>query len=68
MVTIQQLIHAVNVLQLKILAEKAGVNYQVLRRKIQSGKQLDIDESKKLYEALQEFGITLNQDQDAETD
>lgn len=63
MVTIKQLQKALPALQLKVLTDNSGVNYQILRRKIQNSKQLDLDESKQLYEALQAFGIALNSDE-----
>ncbi len=63
MVTIKQLQKALPALQLKFVTESSKIDYQRLRRKIQSGKQLDLDESKQLYEALQGFGITLNPDE-----
>ena len=63
MVTIKQLQKASPALQLKVLTDSSGVNYQILRRKMKNTKQLDLDESKQLYEALQTFGITLNSDE-----
>lgn len=60
MISIKQLQRAVSVLQLKILSEKAEVNYQVLRRKILNGKELDLTESRKVGEALKIYGIKLD--------
>lgn len=63
MVTIKQLQKAASALQLKAITDNSETDYQRLLRKIRSGKELDLNESKQMHEALQTFGITLNSDE-----
>jgi hypothetical protein len=60
MITIKQLQKASPALQLKVVTDASGVNYQILRRKMKNSKELDLNESKQLQETLRTFGISLD--------
>lgn len=61
MITIAHLKKAAPALQLKVITDASGVNYQILRRKMKNSKELDLNESKMLQETLRTFGIILDQ-------
>ncbi len=59
MITIAQLQKASELIAIKTLCALAGIDYQRLLRKLAANKELDLNESKLLYDALAAHGIKL---------
>lgn len=52
---------AKDAIQLKNLCLDAGLQYDKIRRKTISGKELDVNESELLLASLQKFGLTIHE-------